>query len=182
MNGLAECRAHSRHDWGRGARNARPAKQVWSDGQASHSCLCFLLFSFIMPSTASCLPGMDPSTSGSTHRVHSLAPRDGPTFLRAHSPSLEPFCSDVYLCPSHVSLRNRSQLSLQKTTVFCSPYTNTYRAHLTYELRSQQCSHSLPWSFWEAQKAGGSPFSEQSQMSVLDLCPGLGYKSQKLEA
>lgn len=23
---------------------------------------------------------------------------------------------------------------------------------------------------------------EQSQMSVLDLCPGLGYKSQKLEA
>lgn len=67
------------------------------------------------------LPGMDPPASGSTrstHRVHSLAPRDGPTFLRAHSPSLEPFCSDVYLCPSHVSLCNRSQLSLQKTTGF----------------------------------------------------------------
>lgn len=79
-----------------------PAKQVWSDGQASHSCLCFLLFSFIMLSTASRLPGMDPSTSGSTHQlpgmdppssgpthqVYSPASRDGPTFLRAHSPGL----------------------------------------------------------------------------------------------
>lgn len=117
-------RAHLRTSWqsaehipdttgSRGEKgDACPAKQVWSDGQASHSCLCFLLFSFIMPFTASRLSGMDPPASGSTHQVHSPAPWDGSTYLQAHSPSLEPFGSYVCLCPSHVSLSNRSQLSL----------------------------------------------------------------------
>lgn len=123
-----------------------------------------------------------PSRDGPTCLgVHSLAPRDGSTYLRAHSPSLEPFCSDVCLCPSHV--RQVSTVSLQKTTLFFVALIPTPTLHTS--LMSLGANNVLILSLGisgRPRRREGVLLSEQSQMSVLDLCLGLGYKSQKLEA
>lgn len=101
MNGMAGYREHIPNTK---EKNVCPAKQVWSDGHASHSCSFSCFHSSLLP-LPHWLPGQ---TSGPTHL------------------SLNYFIL-MCLCPSHVNLSNGSQLSLSAESnsgfVSLTPYT-----------------------------------------------------------